>query len=140
MMKGDMARRTMAVKSRQEGHLMFFLPPSMPLSVPLISSIVSSIHTGIHSPSTFNPSTAAAVTVNGYHDVCARCGAETHSEDVNTFSLPLPSVQIDRIYGQRDIELAGSRQEDQDDGAWPIFAALAAARSVVASSQFGPVA
>lgn len=32
----------------------------------------------------------------------------------------------------------GSCQEDKNDGAWPTFAALIPARSLVASSIFGP--
>jgi len=32
----------------------------------------------------------------------------------------------------------GSCQEDKDDGAWAIFAALTLARSLLAGSKFGP--
>jgi len=32
----------------------------------------------------------------------------------------------------------GSCQEDKDEGAWPIIAALTLARSLVVSSVFGP--
>jgi len=47
-----------------------------------------------------DPGTAAAVTADGHHDIRARCGAEACPEEVNTFSHPHPSVQVDTIRGR----------------------------------------
>lgn len=71
-----MARRMMAVKSRRERQLRSlrpFLPPSMPYRSPpyLYCALCSQ---------SLNSGTAAASTVNDYHDVHARCDAEGRPE------------------------------------------------------------
>jgi len=47
-----------------------------------------------------DPGTAAAVTADDHYDIRARCGAEARPEEVNTFSHPHPSVQVDTIRGR----------------------------------------
>jgi len=43
-----------------------------------------------------------------------------------------------RLVTDEMLSWPGSCQEDKDGGTWPIFAALTLARSLVASSMFGP--